>query len=287
MIDQETIVETKSAELHGGRSKVERWGWRLSGKPAEFAWIAKHRLNVDRSYQRDVSASRIRQLAADWNWVACGAISVALRGDGEWFVIDGQHRVEAARNRSDITDLPCLIFELSGAEEEAQGFLDTNLGRKAMSWVERFNALLRARDATALKLQHILQNSGRVIAKGNTGATVSCVGALIKACDTDEDALRRVWPVVTAAFSGEPIQTNIVQAFFWLETALPDEESLSSKRWRDRISKLSVKEINHAITASLAFRGPGMKSAGLGLLSAINKGLRSPLTIRPELAEVS
>jgi len=40
---------------------------------------------------------------------------VALRDDNKWFVVDGQHRKLAADQRSDIRELPCLVFETNEA----------------------------------------------------------------------------------------------------------------------------------------------------------------------------
>lgn len=270
--------------MHGGRSKVERHGWIVKGKPAEFAWVAKGQLQIDRRYQRDMNTARVNAMAREWDWVACGAISVALRSDGEWFVIDGQHRVEAARKRADILDLPCLIFEVESIKEEASGFLASNIGRKAMSYVERFNAMLQAGDETALRVEGMIDGSGRKIAKQPGPFTVSCVQSIYRAMATDEKACRRIWPVLTDVSTGGTLDNSVFNAFFWLETSLPRGMSLSDKRWHERVCRIGVRAIRQEINASVVYRGKGgPRSSGLGLLKAINKGLHkhNMLQLRP------
>jgi hypothetical protein len=60
----------------------------------------------------------IKRIAAEWNAIACGALSVSRRADGTYWVYDGRVRLQAAR-RLGITELPCMIYEGLSREQEA------------------------------------------------------------------------------------------------------------------------------------------------------------------------
>ena len=78
----------------------------------EFRPIAD--LQIDESYQRSIdtgpSQSLVKRIARDWDWGLCQPLNVAKREDGSLWVIDGQHRLAAARDRGDIYDLPCVVI---------------------------------------------------------------------------------------------------------------------------------------------------------------------------------
>src|SRR5215469_2954157 len=228
----EGMIESKSdlAKTPGAAYKP----WRITGKPAEFAWIAAKDLKIDRRYQRHLKEARLITMARDWDWVACGAIIVALRPDGEWFVIDGQHRVEAAKRREDIQHLPCLVFEIEEIVAEAKGFLASNLGRQVMNYSERFNALVQAKDEVAMKVEGMVDGSGRVIASYIGPNTVACVKTLYIRMKRDEEVMRRIWPLAVEICVGESIPDRIVEALFWLESSLEEGVSLLDPELRKR-----------------------------------------------------
>jgi len=112
------VNEEKTAQSH---DKTARYAWTIKNAPGEFLMIPKSELEVDHAYQRDrINQRRVEELARAWDWIACGCLVVALRDDNKWFVVDGQHRKLAADQRSDIRELPCLVFETAGRREEAR-----------------------------------------------------------------------------------------------------------------------------------------------------------------------
>lgn len=70
----------------------------IPNKPGVFMEIPTEALRIDTEYQRPISGARVDNIAGDWSWVACGVLTVALRGtgSGDYFVIDGQHRLESS-----------------------------------------------------------------------------------------------------------------------------------------------------------------------------------------------
>lgn len=254
----------------------------IKDQPGEFAWINKNELFVDETYQRKHSERKINRLAAKWSWQACGVLCVALRPDCKWFIFDGWHRKRAADLRDDITKLPCMVFEIDTPREEAQGFLTTNLERKPMTMVERYNALLMTDDHGAHVVKELVGISGRKVSSGGSKGSTNqfgAVGCMLRCVQTDEPALRRVWPIIVDACEGERITEPLIVGIWYLERHLAPDVSLSQRRWRDRIVDIGASELFKSMTAAANYLGQHMneKAAGLGVVRAVNNGLRNKL----------
>jgi hypothetical protein len=117
----------------------------------EFRRLAE--LRIDPSYQRTTEAGAsqtlIRRIAMFWDWSLCQPLAVAKRDDGALMVVDGQHRLEAARLRGDIDDLPCVVTAYRNAGDEAAAFVALNQQRRPLSQIDLFKAALAAEDETA------------------------------------------------------------------------------------------------------------------------------------------
>lgn len=123
-------------------------------------------LRIDPLYQRDLhgSASQalIRRIAQHWDWDLCQPLVVARRQDltERLFVIDGQHRLEAARIRGDIAQLPCVILNYASAAEEAAAFVNLNQQRKPLSRIDVFKAAVLSQTGAAPKIAAAITAAG-------------------------------------------------------------------------------------------------------------------------------
>jgi hypothetical protein len=75
-------------------------------------------------------------------------------------VVDGQHRLSAARMRGDIAHLPCVITSYANTGDEAAAFVALNQNRKPLQPLDLFKAALAAEDETATAVQRILIAAG-------------------------------------------------------------------------------------------------------------------------------
>ncbi|RXD05540.1 hypothetical protein EQZ23_10805 [Sphingomonas sp. UV9] len=121
-------------------------------------------LRVDPTYQRptDAQASRtlINRITRHWDWRLYQPLVVARRADGGLYVVDGQHRLEAARQRSDIPQLPCVVTSYDGAQDEAAAFVSLNQQRKPLSKMNLFRAAIAAGDADAIAIEALVELVG-------------------------------------------------------------------------------------------------------------------------------
>lgn len=121
-------------------------------------------LAVDPLYQRSIdnggSQALIRAIARDWDWGLCQPLVVAQRADLGLFVVDGQHRLAAARLRGDIFDLPCVIITPASAQEEAKTFVALNQARRPLKPLDIFHAAVAGKDPEACRIMSMIAQAG-------------------------------------------------------------------------------------------------------------------------------
>jgi len=172
-------------------------------------------LAVDPEYQRDIDngASRalIRSIARDWNWGLCQPLVIAQRADG-LFVVDGQHRLAAARLRGDIGDLPCVVTAHASVEDEAAAFVALNQKRKPLNAIDLFKARLASHDAVARSLLRLIHHAGLDLSPHNNWkwwkpGQVGNIGGIEKCQKEAGDALTgRALRTLAAAFEGQVLR---------------------------------------------------------------------------------
>jgi len=240
-----------------------------------FEEIDKFELRGDPAYQRDQDSKRkIILMAKTWSWVACGSIVVADR-NGDYYVVDGMHRVEAAKIRPDIVTIPSMVFKVKDQEAEARGFYRVNANRKPLTSVQSFRALLCSHDETAMFVNSLIAQAGREPKKQQSSTTVACVGSLMAAATERRADLVRIWPVIVKLCDGEPMHERIIHGLLYLESKMPEGSSLSDQRWAARIFAVGVDMLlREASKVAAVFARGGAKVYASGFVNAINKGLR-------------
>jgi hypothetical protein len=138
------------------------------GRMPVLQFMQPAELQIDASYQRDLatgpSQTLIRKIAQFWNWDLCQPLVVARRAGGELFVIDGQHRLEAARLRGDIPQLPCVVVEYASAADEAASFVHLNQQRRPLSKLDLFKAAVASEDPEACAILEAMTEAGLSVA---------------------------------------------------------------------------------------------------------------------------
>lgn len=141
---------------------------RAIGTLPTLEWIPVDQLGVDPFYQRstDTEPSRalIRRIARAWNWDLCQPLAVSRREDGTLFVVDGQHRLTAARMRGDVPHLPCVIQRHRAVGDEAALFVALNKQRQKLTAGDLFKAALAASDGEAVEIAAAMADAGLSLA---------------------------------------------------------------------------------------------------------------------------
>lgn len=135
----------------------------VRGTPPSIEWVSTGDLMVDGDYQRSIENNSSRRLiasiASHWDWRLCMPLAVSRRADRR-FVIDGQHRLAAARLRPDIAHLPCCIATYEGPADEAAMFVAANRARRAINRLDDFHAALVTGDEDAVEINRVVEAAG-------------------------------------------------------------------------------------------------------------------------------
>lgn len=174
------------------------------GRMPVLQFMGPCELQIDAAYQRSIesgeSKTLIRKIAQHWNWDLCQPLVVARRPDGGLFVIDGQHRLEAAKLRRDIAQLPCVVVDYSSAADEAASFVHLNQQRRPLGALDLFKAALASDDPEATAIASAMEAAGlSLAAHSNFTAWKPGQVAII-------GGIQRQWRREGAAVTGEALQ---------------------------------------------------------------------------------
>jgi hypothetical protein len=270
-----------SATLPNGAvvDKVTRYGWSLKDRPGELCYLNKDDLRIDHSYQRpERTADHIYQ---QWSWMSCGALTVALRESTYW-VVDGQRRLSAALRRSDIVELPCVVFVADDLQSEASAFLGINEKRAPIRSIEKHKAALVTGEPAYLIVEELARLSGRVVASNSGPGTLACVKRLVVYATANEARLRAIWPLATDLCRGEVMNHVIVSGLWWVESRLSEGMSLTDTDLRRRFMEVGYHELVNAALQSVKLQGKsGERVWGNGFVAAINRKRRNRLESDP------
>lgn len=252
-------------------SKIDRYKWTVKDDPGALKLLHKTDLKIHPSYQRHAAGKKVVDIASSWSWIACGAIVVADRG-GEFWVIDGQHRVLAAKNRADIDLLPCVVFATESVAQEAQGFLDLNTQRKAMSSIDRFRALLVAGNDIAIFVDSEFKRLGIVANNSGHGTrNIKSVGLCMTMAQIDKEMFSDTLSLVALICADCPIKERLLSGLGYIRQKVGAIDGKLHKR----IVDIGQDRLNQgAMRAAAFYKRGGAKVFATGMLEEINKGLQ-------------
>lgn len=195
----------------------------LPTSPGQLMLLRKGDIKIPTEYQRLLDRHRARRIADKFDWFLFGVLKVSYR-NGEYFVVDGQHRLYAATLRDDIDTVPAILFDFNGPEHEAQVFVMEQVMRKG------------------LVTQDI--HKAELFAGGDFGKIARSAQAFIDTTEASSvplSTIRQLWRRYPHAFesvgslinelvAGVPLRKDFLEAMIHLEHSLPEGESLASKR---------------------------------------------------------
>lgn len=257
-------------------NKVSRYGWAAEDAPGELCYIDTDLLNVDERYQRPENHNHALRIARDWSFMSCGAVIVAERLDGTLWVVDGQHRVLAAKNRP-VEKLPCIVFKSASLKEEAQAFLSANIGRRFVKSIDKHRTAVVAEDATALLIQRLTSELGLEIvasakAPGQLAFVALCARRVTENRADFETVLR--FMAALCQYENAPLHEQIFDGLWYLHRNI--KGGLQNERLARRIRETGLDRLKDGLTRANAFyRKGGAKVWATGMLQEINKNLRT------------
>lgn len=254
--------------------KAKKFGWTTVDEPGIPFLADKNKLHICTTYQRTfINEQRVLALAAEWSWLACGSLIVSER-DGKFWVIDGQHRAIAAMRRSDITELPTLVFRLTSEEEEAKAFYRVNCVRGSVSAYDKLRAQVAYHDPLAVDSIALMEQEGYKPSQSESAHSIRCIAAFLSVMKSDRGVLLKVWPLIAQLHDGLMIRKKVFQALVYI--AKNGSDDVTAPAWRERVLRHGLNTISDAIDrGNMLYSGKGARISAIATLEIINKGVRA------------
>lgn len=148
------------------------------GPSPELRWVAIGSMVIDDTYQRPLGTNNwkvIRQIAMRFSWSRFTPVMIAPMEDGQYALIDGQHRVHAAALAGHYT-VPAMIVQVP-IEAQAAAFAAINSQRTAVSLFHLLKAGLTSGAPWACASYRVVEAGGCRL------MTYNCSAKLRKARD--------------------------------------------------------------------------------------------------------
>lgn len=155
-------------------------------------------------YNREVDRNEVKKIAAMFDPSLVGLIVVSFR-DGNYTVIDGQHRVTALRVLR-IKDVMCQVFNGLTYEEEAKLFveLNTSKNRKALNAYDFMKGLYESRDPVVREMFDIVHHFGFEISASVGDNKLACAHAIYQIIKRNgAETLADVFAITKEAWGGD------------------------------------------------------------------------------------
>lgn len=185
------------------------------GRMPVLQFLQPEELAIDPSYQRSIAGTDsqrlIRAIAKRWNWDLCLPLVVSRRADGNLYVIDGQHRLEAARLRTDIAHLPCVVGNYSDAAAEAANFVHLNQRRRPLTGLDLFKAAVASGDSEANDIAQAIADADLTLAPHLTAVgwkpgMIGHIGGVKQAWKASQHVAREALQFLATAYAGEVLR---------------------------------------------------------------------------------
>lgn len=149
-------------------------------RASSVQWVRVSEIHVSPHAQRDLRPHMAEKIASDFDPDKLG-VPVVNKRDGRYWVIDGQHRIEALKIIGyDDQMIECQVYEGLDEKAEAEMFLGLNT-KLSMSALDKFMVALTAQRRRELSIARSVEREGMTVGYGKNN--ISAVGALGKVYD--------------------------------------------------------------------------------------------------------
>ncbi len=207
-----------------------------------------------------------------------------MKRNGEFFVVDGQQRLTAAKKRSDTSrlpwQLPCMVFDArNDIKVEADRFVKLNSCKVGLTGTDKYKASLIAEDPIALRVESVLVKHGMKIGVTHSSITCSCAKRLMDLCELDADLFEKVFGLAVDLHNGAEFNGEILHGLFNLDRHLLRincGETIFSSYVQGKLKVAGVNGIKKSMIEANAYwhKGGGNVRAQ-GILDIINTKRRN------------
>jgi hypothetical protein len=178
-------------------------------RQARLRWVPIAAMRVSPLAQRELNQARVDKLAASFDPEQLGAPTVNLR-DGCYYLIDGQHRVEAllAIGWGD-QQVQCWTYQGLTEAEEAAKFLALNDTLTVHAFA-KFTVGVHAGRTEDCDIDRIVRAQGLRISRQNGGGAIGAVGTLRRVYRRGPAVLARALRIIRDAYGDPGLDASVI-----------------------------------------------------------------------------
>lgn len=181
MSDQFDVMMKTASETASISEVEEALNIRFKFQSKLTSKVKPNDLRVDYSYQRLPSPDRVNSIARNYNGNALGVITLSIRENGELFIIDGQHRIEALKKiGKGNDDINAIVFFDLSIKDEAEMFVIMNESRTKPKRADLHKASAKAGDGESIEIDNVLAKHGLSVGDKPGDNIVRAIGTLHK-----------------------------------------------------------------------------------------------------------
>ena len=160
------------------------------------------------AYQRELNLARVRKIAAEFDEHIANEPKVSCR-NGHYYVFDGQHTIEARKQRNRGQDLPirCKVYYGLTESDEAMLFAQQTGFSSILTAGARIRALIYAGDPKAIDFQKTTEAIGLQLDYGQSRANkrLACIGTAYEEFEkVGKEKYREALTILMEAWNGDP-----------------------------------------------------------------------------------
>lgn len=264
-------------------AKVGQYGWTELGPHVPTRELPVRSLQVDMTYQRDtLSEDKVLGIASRWNFGSAGVLTVSQRADGSYWVVDGNHRREAALRRGDIARLSCKVVTGLTVPQEAELFRQLNMYRTNVNSYTKYRSALVAGDATVQACEEMLNRHGLKIGQeGECPRIVAFPQAIVQRFKANPQTCEDALVLLRAMIGVREQMTKDLHAgcFYILQRCDFTRAMTMAPRVLAAGGKPTLLQAVNATACQLGSVRSHERVAAIGILSVLNRRAKYPLTL--------
>jgi hypothetical protein len=165
-------------------------------------------LTIGQDAQRKLSLSKVDKMVRNYDPKQLEPITVSLRADGTYHVVDGQHRVRMCKLLG-MTEIPARIIEGLEAEQESKLFIMLDKNKLKLTSKDKFLGLVNAKSAHHREILDIITKYGFSVTTDNSRRSmitrISAIGTVDKIAKTmGLDILASTLHLISSTWKNNP-----------------------------------------------------------------------------------
>ena len=189
------------------RSKIERRGT-IKQVP-----LGKMHITSRHAQREKINEARVDYLVSRFDFDQFGTPVLSER-DGEFYIIDGQHRIEALKRWLgtdwESSTIPCYVYDGLSEAEEAEKFLSMNDVLNVNAF-DKFRVSVSAGRTDEVHIHNIVLGAGLCVSRDKIPGAISCVGTLKRVyLRADAHTLARALRIARDAFGDAGFEARVI-----------------------------------------------------------------------------